>query len=245
MNYIINGIVNFDPEHAVLKNIQTGDEVILPLPAARLLQFIVASESEILTRELLIKEVWDNFGLQSSNNNLNNYLSLVRRTLMNLGCENIIQTIPKVGIRLSMDAIIDISIEAQTMPVSVIKKRQGLKINQKIIFLPMIIVVLFLVFFIFYIDRSGINNFSIQKPYIFKGCKIELLSEKDDAEKKAVSELILSDLSRLGYSCGKESVIFFDSTEKSDNNYFNRYFLSICNDVNEGLRDCNSYNLLQ
>lgn len=249
MNYIINGIVSFNSQIAVLKNIQTGDEVTLPLPACRLLQCILSANGEILTREWLIQTVWDSYGLQSSNNNLNNYLSLVRRTLLNLGCENIIQTISRVGVRVSEDAQIEI-INEDTNGVTVIAEksipqRKIISIHKKPIFLTSVFILLLLSFYLLYVGRSAESGFFIGEAYNYKGCRIELLSKFDEGEKKHLNSFILNNVTKLGYACKKDNIVIFDSVQKKDNEDFNRIFLAICTNDGKGLKNCNSYNLIQ
>ncbi|MDJ0476207.1 hypothetical protein QNA27_21415 [Pantoea eucalypti] len=60
-----------------------------------------------MAREILLTEVWDKYGLRGSNSNLNQYLSMLRRALAAYGCENLIITIPKIGIRLNTDISIE------------------------------------------------------------------------------------------------------------------------------------------
>jgi len=57
----------------------------------------------VLTRESLLSEVWDSYGLHGSQNNLNQYISILRRAFTNFGCSGIIITIPKIGFRLNTD----------------------------------------------------------------------------------------------------------------------------------------------
>ena len=244
MKYVIDGFIVFDYENTTLKNINTNDEVMLPLPAARLLHFIVISEGEILTREWLLNEVWDNFGLQGSNNNLNNYLSLIRRTLVNLECENFIETIPKVGIRLSTNAIITIDNREKKQSLSLILLGK-LKSNVFFSKFAVIYFALFLSFcFSFLYFNSFIDgSFTIQKPYVYNGCNIVLFNSAKNNDSVNINNLISNNIRRLGLSCNQQNVIFFDITQKVDNKGFNRYFLSFCTKKEERLINCSTYNL--
>lgn len=101
MLYIINDRIAFRAEDGALYLIESNDGIVLPIPAQRLLLVILESNGEILRRDFLLHEVWDKFGLTGSNNNLNQYLSLLRRSLSAFGCEDFIETIPKIGIKTS------------------------------------------------------------------------------------------------------------------------------------------------
>ncbi|HCR1909569.1 TPA: winged helix-turn-helix domain-containing protein [Enterobacter kobei] len=100
MQYIINSTIIFESGDGTLRHRGTDDVVQLPLPAQRLLQLLLESECEILSRDFLFREVWDKYGLTGSNSNLNQYLSLLRRSMSVYGCETFVITIPKVGIKL-------------------------------------------------------------------------------------------------------------------------------------------------
>jgi DNA-binding winged helix-turn-helix (wHTH) protein len=57
---------------------------------------------EILSKEYLLKVVWDDFGLTPSNHNLYSSISELRKAIANLGVdEKLITTIPKVGFQFN------------------------------------------------------------------------------------------------------------------------------------------------
>lgn len=99
--YIINDIIEFNADECVLVYIHTGDVIPLTLSASRLLEYFVNSGGIILTRESLLENVWSKYGLTASGNNLNQYVSVLRRTLAGLGINNFIDTLPKVGFKLN------------------------------------------------------------------------------------------------------------------------------------------------
>lgn len=112
MIYIIDGSITYNPDDCTLGHIPTEESVSLSISAGRLLERLLRSEGEILTRDTLLTEIWDKYGLRGSNANLNQYLSILRRVLAGFGCDNLIITIPKTGIRLNSD----IKIERQSPP---------------------------------------------------------------------------------------------------------------------------------
>ncbi|WP_050747838.1 winged helix-turn-helix domain-containing protein [Sodalis glossinidius] len=99
--YIINDIIEFNADECVLVYIHTGDVTPLTLSTSRLLEYFVNSGGIILTRESLLENVWSKYGLTASGNNLNQYVSVLRRTLAGLGINNFIDTLPKVGFKLN------------------------------------------------------------------------------------------------------------------------------------------------
>lgn len=107
MKYIINGSISFNIEDGTLFHQESDDQIILPLPAQRLLIAILDSRGEILRRDDLIETIWERYGLTGSGNNLNQYLSLLRRSIATFGCEVFVETIPKVGLQLCKDVQVE------------------------------------------------------------------------------------------------------------------------------------------
>ncbi len=103
MIYIIAEEITFNPDDGTLANHNENDAIKLTIPASRLLEHILDSQGDILSRDFLLTEVWDKYGLRGSNSNLNQYISILRRALANYGCDNLIITIPKMGFRLNTD----------------------------------------------------------------------------------------------------------------------------------------------
>ncbi|MGL9774876.1 MAG: winged helix-turn-helix domain-containing protein [Sodalis sp. (in: enterobacteria)] len=99
--YIINDIIEFNADECVLVYIYTGVVIPLTLSTSRLLEYFVNSGGIILTRESLLENVWSKYGLTASGNNLNQYVSVLRRTLAGFGINNFIDTLPKVGFKLN------------------------------------------------------------------------------------------------------------------------------------------------
>lgn len=78
--------------------------VQLSKPGARLLAELIIHSGEIMTREDLIKKVWEDHNLTPSGSNLSNHISLLRKAFLQLDMtERIIITVPKVGFRLEAE----------------------------------------------------------------------------------------------------------------------------------------------
>lgn len=102
MNYIINHNIHFNSLNGLLKLTDNSNSAIqLSRPGARLLTELIIHCGEIMTREDLIKRVWEDHGLTPSGSNLSNHISILRKAFLQLrATENMIITIPKVGFRL-------------------------------------------------------------------------------------------------------------------------------------------------
>lgn len=98
--YILEGCIYFD-EHTMALSLDGEQEntIVLPAPSARLLSELIKTNGTMVTREELLVRVWGNYGYRASNSNLNNYLSILRRSLTSLLPQTIlITTLPKKGI---------------------------------------------------------------------------------------------------------------------------------------------------
>ncbi|MBN5246988.1 winged helix-turn-helix domain-containing protein, partial [Serratia ureilytica] len=102
MKYIFNFSMIFLPSERSLSILNNKEvEVSLSAPATRLLLELIKYKGKTVTREALLKNVWEDYGFSGSNSNLNSYISEIRKAFIQLGySEKIIITIPKQGIKL-------------------------------------------------------------------------------------------------------------------------------------------------
>lgn len=103
MKYKIENKISYNSEDKSLVNIDDDvSMLILSNVSNRLLHFFLCNPGQVLHRNTIFKVVWDDHGLVSSNNNLNHYVSQLRKDLSSLGLDKqTIITIPKVGFKLS------------------------------------------------------------------------------------------------------------------------------------------------
>ncbi|MCS3409447.1 winged helix-turn-helix domain-containing protein [Serratia sp. AKBS12] len=109
MKYRINGHVLFDADSGSLSlMVFSDDPLAVSNPTKRLLLLLIINHGEPVSREVIFRKVWDDYGMVSSNNNLNQCVSKLRRILKTLGIEEeVIITVPKVGFMLSRDIAIE------------------------------------------------------------------------------------------------------------------------------------------
>ncbi|KMJ11039.1 winged helix-turn-helix domain-containing protein [Serratia marcescens] len=106
MIFIINDIVLYNEEDGTLAHIDNAsNKIALLKPSARLLSLFIRNNNKLLLRERLLNEVWVEHGLKASNNNLNNYVSGLRKSLAQCGTEDIIVTYPRQGFKFSAISI--------------------------------------------------------------------------------------------------------------------------------------------
>nr|WP_314264795.1 winged helix-turn-helix domain-containing protein [uncultured Moellerella sp.] len=105
LTFIINETLLFSSESGSLslKDDPTC-HTHLSKPASRLLKELIQlyNEKKIATRDELLTNVWENYGLIGSNNNLNTYISEIRKKIDSISkYSEFIITIPKKGFRLN------------------------------------------------------------------------------------------------------------------------------------------------
>ncbi|EOH8097145.1 transcriptional regulator, partial [Salmonella enterica subsp. enterica serovar Newport] len=109
-------------------------------------------------RDTLFKTVWDDNGMRSSNSNLNQYISILRKQLVQVGLpENIIITVPRVGFMFNPD--IDVQREIPVVAAQLPRFTRGLRlfIASELYYPVFTLFVILLcagLFFIFFYDRE-------------------------------------------------------------------------------------------
>ncbi|TPD61350.1 hypothetical protein FJP64_19225 [Kosakonia cowanii] len=105
MLFIIDKEIYFRPADGAIWSAGAENEKrFLTLAGSRLLLFFIEHRGEIVTRDAIFQAVWERYGLHSTNNTLNQYISLLRRTMTDHGLgAQVIKTIPKTGFIFSRD----------------------------------------------------------------------------------------------------------------------------------------------
>ncbi|HBO24305.1 MAG TPA: transcriptional regulator [Providencia sp.] len=101
MKYFINNHIIYDSHQGLLYTDDVNNAIKLTTTLNRLLLVLVQNNDEVLDRETLLQRVWDDYNQVVSDNNLNSSVSVLRRHLSSFLDEEIITTIPKVGIKFS------------------------------------------------------------------------------------------------------------------------------------------------
>ncbi|MBL5825859.1 winged helix-turn-helix domain-containing protein [Serratia fonticola] len=76
----------------------------LTKPAGRLLCELIENNRNTLSKDVIIQNVWVNYGFAASKANLSNHISELRKAFVNLGLDSdVIITVPKVGFRMEAE----------------------------------------------------------------------------------------------------------------------------------------------
>lgn len=111
MKYRLNDHIIFDVDTGTLCLTEFSDDPIsISNPSKRLLLLLITHHGEAVSREVIFKKVWDDYGMVSGNNNLNQCVSKLRRVIKTLGIEDeVIATVPKVGFMLRYEVMVESS----------------------------------------------------------------------------------------------------------------------------------------
>lgn len=119
MKYRIADNIVFDTESDWIVQ-HEGDSVLeekkLTKTAAQILTILLSSYGELVERDFLLSEVWESRGHHGSNSSLNQYISIIRKTLYEMGVpKDCIVSEPKKGFIFSR-AIAVTEIVSQDLP---------------------------------------------------------------------------------------------------------------------------------
>lgn len=107
MVFTIFNTVAFRSEDGAIWNIAQPDRRLsLTTIPGRLFTYLLENTDRMVAREELLNSIWDKYGLEPSNNSVNQYISLIRKSLDELGCdEDIIKTIPRMGFYIAGEMV--------------------------------------------------------------------------------------------------------------------------------------------
>lgn len=228
MKYLIDRLVVFNTDDGTLHLPSSEDVIRLALPAARLLETFLSSEGRELTREYLLETVWDKHGLHASGNNLNQYVSILRRNLSLLGCHELIITLPKLGFRLNAAISIEIletdSVSPEPSPSIVTSSGHF----QRLFFIGSIIITLLtgVAIGLFYYNDANNGETVLHEQH--SECDIYYLKDISDDEKKEALRKIMSIMKDNGIQCKKNDVVIYNSEASLSDNVDSREVLSWC-----------------
>ncbi len=261
MIYKINNTILFRDDDGLIW-IEEDEESRYNLTAttSRLLAFLLQKQGEVLTRELILTQVWDNYGLRSSNNSLNKYISDLRCILRNLGCEEeVILTLPRVGFKISEN--INITLITKPYIESIVTTEQKyqhsgiitttpVKNREKysfIIFLTIgsILIAFFLIKLASQFFSSGENKPVVQKTYSLAkldGCKVITFKDVPAEMVKTVSHVTNDIITNNNIKCTINSIIYLQVAEPVLHGDSGRVFMAHCllNSTSRTLSSCHN-----
>lgn len=101
MKYIIQDSVSYNPQDGTLRSFHQSDDTTILTKTASSLLSVLLNDRGVIPRDFLIETVWGSQGLTGSYNNLNQYLSILRRAFRQYGLDDIILSLPRMGVQLN------------------------------------------------------------------------------------------------------------------------------------------------
>lgn len=238
MRYFIENKVVFNIDDGTLTDTSTQEIISLPVPAVRLLEEFSRSDGRNLTREYLLEKVWEEYGLQATDGNLRQYISILRRHLSAFGCPGLIVTLPKVGFKVHPDMTITLdavppelqaqstSTEDKAASFTELTPKNGLPTTgvKTISYFLSAGVILSLLLWYTVVGREQTDNSVITSG----DCDIILVRNvPQEVEKKSINQ-INRILSENKLACTKDNFIVFDQQRSVSSGNNTRVMLSFC-----------------
>ncbi|BBU98988.1 winged helix-turn-helix domain-containing protein [Providencia hangzhouensis] len=107
MKYKINAFILYDAVDGTLSLKEDEVDAQLSITANALLFYFIQHRG-VVSRDEVLKAVWDDNGLVSSNSNLNQYLSILRKAFRPYGIENIIVTVARGRLEFNSDVSLEL-----------------------------------------------------------------------------------------------------------------------------------------
>lgn len=237
MRYSIERTIIFSPEENTLKLInELETELKLSNQATRLLKEMITNKDIILSRDELLKKIWEDYGFTASGNSLNVAISELRKSFFNLGINpKIITTIHKTGFQFSADVVLlpdhlgmektpCISEKQNLHRLAILKNKlrllSGIKTSLCVIVVMLIIYVI--IETAISITDSSFKDEDVTYIYKFKNCNVFILGEKK-VERESLAPL----LSKEKINCENGIDVFFKRSGKH-NQVFKSDFIGVC-----------------
>jgi len=253
----LNQKIVFDVREKTL----TGEASCITLsgPACRILLVLLDNNHLEVTRAELLQKVWEDVGLEPSENSLNTNISILRKNLSELGLVDTIKTLPRKGFIIHLEQIyfeaITPSVQEQSVvqvedEVETITTSDGLSIKESPAVnkykLPLTIsgiAVLagLLTLFIFLFGQ--LLNSSKNDYYSFKKIDKCLIYYMKGTSKENLSAFLAGPLGKsVVVDCDRPAVIYYDEVSNYKLKNTLNTIVSWCNLNNDGIIDeCKNY----
>ncbi|EPL6455328.1 MULTISPECIES: winged helix-turn-helix domain-containing protein [Providencia] len=237
MKYLINQHVTYDSYQGLLYTSDVDDAIKLTTTLNRLLLVLAQNNGEVLDRETLLRRVWEEHNQVVSDNNLNSSVSVLRRHLSSFFDEEVISTIPKVGIKFSADLMFitpdeqpeeqseETTLEAapslstsfeppiESNEQNEIKSEAPVKksyiLNNRYLEITLIVVIIFCLLYLF---KSYFFANRTEYPEVgqIDQCTIRYINSYHKADTRSMSFSVLKErLENLGINCKKPATVFY------------------------------------
>lgn len=201
IRYVLNGVFEFDPVKLIILNKDTKKVVKIHRTSAQCLLLLIKKHKEIVSQKELLQAAWGEKSHTVTYNALYQCILNVRKNFVQVGCDKtIITTIPRKGLTIAEDVIIEYVTEADvnhqypSCP-SLNRNRTSLFLSlSKHIHLVMIFtLVAFIVSGVIFSSLNTPDNFDFRNQYAEvtlsgSACKF-FINKKDGSIKDALQKI--------------------------------------------------------
>lgn len=218
MKFIINDTIEYSPADGTLWLVNNKKEKVALSPTSnRLLYVLIKNRNGIISREELLRKAWDEYGLISSNNSLNHYISALRKKFEHLGVtEEVIKTEPRVGFYI-----------AQTVTVTESRPaKKNLSQYKRLIYTlnGIFFFILFSATIIIYVKRPSIKT---DLTGIINGCNVHTLGVNKMNARTSL-EMAKQFMEDNELECSEGQIIYFNADSRVISGEPGRVFMAIC-----------------
>ena len=233
MKFIINDDIYFYSEDCILR--KGSEDVLLPPVCARILTYLLQNNNSLIPRDKLLQVGWEDIGLSPSNNSLNNYVVLLRKSFNNFGVQDFLITIPKYGFSIKIDSLTVENIENRTHGN---KKK---KVTKCLALITLMIFIFLMALYIF-LDSSSKTKYSNYHLYnSIDRCNV--FYHKDVVKSSITAYLKTTRAEKIMSSCKKVMAdIFFDDEKDRSGSPYNSTILTFCSKDSKGnVSECKNH----
>ncbi|MBX3252910.1 MAG: winged helix-turn-helix domain-containing protein [Chitinophagaceae bacterium] len=154
--FVLNNCFLVDGSVNLLTNLETGLQTKLEPRLIEILDILVKNEGKLVSREMLISKIWNNYG--GADDGLNQGISILRKALADTN-KQIIETVPKKGYILHGTVTNDLNVEEERPQSEKTTKKQPVFLA---IFLGGAFILIFL--FLFNLGKNKISDRLEKQP---------------------------------------------------------------------------------
>ena len=248
MQFQIDRIVIYDVENATLFNSETNASIALAATPARLLHYLILRHGQIVLREAILADVFDEHGARGTYSNLNQNVAMLRKSLLSLGCHhNIIETLPRVGLRIGVQIVIT-ELESHNNNVVAVDNTSIHDSPRAVMISKNKDIAIYIMSLLFFLSGWGIYTFSHRGPFYglpesaiartvnIDNCNVKVLLSEKTAPDSLIRQRIEDFLLRDNLKCNPNDKYYYYFNQASKK-HFNS-FLVRCSIMDKSLKEC-------
>ncbi|CAI0972515.1 winged helix-turn-helix domain-containing protein [Serratia fonticola] len=246
MVFTISNMIAFRSEDGAMWSIaQPESRLSLTTIPSRLFTYLLENADRMVSREELLNNIWDKYGLDPSNNSVNQYISLIRKSLSELGCdEDVIKTVPRVGFYIPGEVVScsqepPQSIENASGTAQPVIQQPGLNRRYQYALLAFSLMIAIVLVLQPFHTAFGYLDYRFPKSTLYKigtiaTCPVYSLNDSSP-NTAARKEQLAQELAAVNAPCLNNEVFIFHSGQHYAYQQSGRAFITRCNNRDNSL----------